>query len=298
MSSHQLLGTEVEGRTVVQRGASDTSVPMVGAKKVKGYRGSADRLSRAVVMTIKKYLAISYQENHERFGKVSVDDYPFKQNYNTLPDKAAMQYFVTALNAVTKKLKAWDFVARANEVEAKHVGFRRNDSALARPGSARAPEAFIYSNTSGGTVFRTVYIHSTNRGAFKMGPSTKKAGPISIERSWSWGSQYEHLSPEMVECLPSDWTDWVNAAFDRSQAYYGDRERVKKIGQYEGEIKSLVESYMPRTQKQLDQWNDPEWVAEYVANQVQGLTVQLNDYADRLKRATDNLNDLKGGEEE
>lgn len=290
MNTYELLGTEVEGRTVVERGASDTSVPMVGAKKVKGYRGSADRLSRAVVMTIKRYLAISYQKNHENFGKVSVDDYPFKQNYNMLPDKAAMQFFVTALNAVTKKLKAWDFAARANEVEVRHVGFRHN--------SARAPEAFIYSNTSGGTVFRTVYIHSTNRGAFKMGPSTKKAGPISIKQRWSWGSQYENLSPEMVECLPSDWTDWVNAAFDRSQAYYGDRERVKKISQYEGEIKSLVESYMPRVQKQLDQWNDPEWVAEYVANRVRQLTGELNDYQDRLKRITDNVTELKGGEEE
>ena len=294
MNVSKLLGTEVEGRTVVQRGASDTSVPMVGAKKVKGYRGSTDRLSRAVVMTIKKYLAISYQENHERFGKVSVDDYPFKQNYNMLPDKAAMQFFVTALNAVTKKLKAWDFAARANEVQVRHVGVRRIKTVR----GDNQPEPFIHAGVSGGTVFRTVFIHSTNRGAFKMGPSTKKAGPISIERSWSWGSQYEHLSPEMVECLPSDWTDWVNAAFDRSQAYYGDRERVKKIGQYEGEIKSLVESYMPRVQKQLDQWNDPEWVAEYVANQVQQLTGELNRHQDRLKAIKDNLNDLKGGEEE
>ena len=298
MSSHQLLGTKVEGRTVVQRGASDTSVPMVGAKKVKGYRGSADRLSRAVVMTIKRYLAISYQENHKRFGKVSVDDYPFKQSHANLPDKAAMLYFVAALNNVTKKLKAWDFVARANEVEVRYISYRHNDSALARPGSARAPEPFIYDGVSGGTKYRTVYIHSTNRGAFKMGPSTKKSGPISIERIWSWGSQYEHLSPEMVECLPSDWTDWVNAAFDRSQAYYGDRERLKKIGQYEKEIKSLVESYIPRTQKQLDQWNDPEWLAEYVANQVQHLTGELNRHQDRLKTVRDNLNDLKGGEEE
>ena len=294
MNVSKLLGTEVEGRTVVQRGASDTSVPMVGAKKVKGYRGSADRLSRAVVMTIKRYLAISYQENHERFGKVSVDDYPFKKSNVNLPDKAAMQYFVTALNAVTKKLKAWDFVARANEVQVRHVGFRR----IKTDRGYNQPQPFIHAGVSGGTVFRTVYIHSTNRGAFKMGPSTQKAGPISIERSWSWGSQYEHLSPEMVECLPSDWTDWVNAAFDRSQAYYGDRERVKKIGQYEGEIKSLVESYMPRVQKQLDQWNDPEWVAEYVANQVQQLTGELNRHQDRLKAIKDNLSDLKGGEEE
>ena len=294
MSSHQLLGTKVEGRTVVQRGASDTSVPMVGAKKIKGYRGSADRLSRAVVMTIKRYLAISYQENHERFGKVSVDDYPFKQNYNMLPDKAAMNYFVAALNAVTKKLKAWDFVARANEVQVRHVGVRRIKTVR----GDNQPEPFIHAGVSGGTVFRTVFIHSTNRGAFKMGPSTKKAGPISIDQRWGWSSQHGHLSPEMVECLPSDWTDWVNAAFDRSQAYYGDHERRKKIGQYEGEIKSLVESYMPRVQKQLDQWNDPEWVAEYVANQVQQLTGELNRHQDRLKAIKDNLSDLKGGEEE
>ena len=291
MSSNQLLGTEVEGRTVVQRGASDTSVPMVGAKKVKGYRGSADRLSRAVVMTIKRYLAISYQENHESFGKVSVDDYPFKQNYNMLPDKAAMKYFVNALNAVTKKLKAWDFVARANEVEIKYVGRRRTENPTVN-------EPFIYDNVNGGTKYRTVYIHSTNRGAFKMGPSTNKAGPISIEQRWLWGSQYEHLSPEMVECLPSDWKDWVNAAFDRSEAHYGDRERLKKINSYESSIENLLEHHIPRAEKKLQNWNDPVWVADFIRTQVSKHREELANHVEQLRRAESLLAQLKGGEEE
>ena len=291
MSGRQLLGTEVEGRTVVQRGVSETSVRMVGAKKVKGYRGSADRLSRAVVMTIKKYLAISYQENHERFGKVSVDEYPFKHNYNMLPDKAAMHYLVNALNSVTKKLKAWDFVARANEVEARYVGRRRTENPTVN-------EPFIYGNVSGGTKYRTVFIQSTNRGAFKIGPSTKKAGPISIERRWSWGSQHEHLSPEMVECLPSDWTDWVNAAFDRSEAYYGDRERLKKIKNYESLVANLVDQHIPRAEKMLANWEDPVYVADYVRTQVSQHREKLANHVEELRRHRSRLAQLKGGEEE
>ena len=294
MNMTQLLGTKVEGRTVVQRGANNTSVRMVGAKKVKGYRGSADRLSKAVVMTIKRYLAQVYQDGnrgdglpaHEIFGVLNgPDDYPLKQDYNSLPDSMAKTYLINALNAVTKKLKAWDFVARANEVQTRHIGGHKG-------------EAYIYSNMSGGTRYRTVYVQSTNRGALKIGPSTKRAGPILITNRWSWGSRQEHLSPEMVECLPSDWTDWVNAAFNRSQAHYGDHERVKKIGQYEREITSILESYIPRVQKELDQWNDPEWVASLVAQRVEKYTNELNDRKDRLKTVRDNLIELKGGEEE
>ena len=292
MSSHQLLGTQVEGRTVVTSGANDTSVTMVGAKKVKGYRGSADRLSRGVVMTIKRYLAQVYQDGnrgnglpaHEIFGVYGPDDYTFKQKYNSLPDKAAKQYLVNALNAVTKKLKAWDFVARANEVQVRHIRYSPT-------------EPTIYDGVSGGTKYRTVYIQSTNRGAFKIGPSTKKAGPISITTRWSWGSQYEHLSPEMVECLPSDWTDWVNAAVNRSQAHYGDHERVKKIGQYEREITSILELYIPRVQKELGQWNDPEWVASVVAQRVEKYSNEIKKHEDRLKTIKDYLIELKGGEE-
>ena len=102
----------------------------------------------------------------------------------------------------------------------------------------------------------------------------------------------------MVECLPSDWTDWVNAAFDRSQAHYGDHERVKKIGQYEREITSILESYIPRVQKELDQWNDPEWVASLVAQRVEKYSNEIKEYEDRLKTVRDNLIELKGGEEE
>lgn len=295
MSGLQLLGTEVEGRTVVQRGASETSVPMVGAKKVKGYRGSADRLSRAVVMTIKRYLAQVYQDGnrgdglpaHEIFGVLNgPDDYPFKQNYNMLPDKAAMQYFVTALNSVTKKLKAWDFVARANEVQTRHIGGHENG------------EAYIYSNISGGTIYRTVSIQSTNRGALKIGPSTKRAGPILITNWWSWGSQQEHLSPEMVECLPSDWTDWVNAAFDRSEAHYGDRERLKKIKSYESLVANLVDHKIPRAEKMLANWEDPVYVADFIRTQVSQHREELANHVEELRRHQSLLAQLKGGEEE
>ena len=286
MNKTELLGTQVEGRTVVRRGANDTSVPMVGAKKVKGHGGSADRLSRGVVMTIQRYLAQQYQENHENFGVYGPDDYPFKQEYNSLPSKDGMGYLINALNAVTKKLKAWDFVARANEVQTRHIGCNEN------------AELFIYSNMSGGTIYRTVYVQSTNRGAFKIGPSTKRAGPISITNRWSWGSQHEHLSSEMVECLPSDWTTWIREAFSRCDKHYGDHERVKKIGQYEREITSIVESYIPSIQKELDQWNDPEWVASLVAQRVEKYTNEINDREDRLKAVRDNLMELKGGEEE
>ena len=286
MNKTELLGTQVEGRTVVQRGANDTSVPMVGAKKVKGHGGSADRLSRGVVMTIKRYLAQQYQENHENFGVYGPDDYPFKQDYNSLPSKGGMGYLINALNAVTKKLKAWDFAARADEVLARHIGCNEN------------AELFIYSNISGGTRYCTVYVQSTNRGAFKIGPSTKRAGPISITSRWSWGSQNEHLSSEMVECLPSDWTVWVNGAFNRSQRYYGDYERVKKIGQYEREITSILESYIPSVQKELDQWNDPEWVASLVAQRVEKYSNEIKQHEDRLKTIKDYLIELKGGDEE
>ena len=291
-SSQNLIGTEVEGRTVVQREANDTSVRMVGAKKVKGYRGSADRLSRAVVMTIKRYLAQVYQDGnrgdglpaHENFGVLNgPDDYPFKQEYKMLPDKAAMKYFVTALNSVTKKLKAWDFVARANEVEAKYVGVGHDGY------------PFIYSN---GTVFRTVFIQSTNRGAFKMGPSTKKAGPILIEQRWLWGSQHEHLSPEMVEALPSDWTDWVNAAFDRSEAHYGDRERLKKIKSYESLVANLVDHHIPRAEKMLANWEDPVYVADFIMTQVSQHREKLENHVEELRRHRSRLAQLKGGEEE
>ena len=294
MNMTQLLGTKVEGRTVVQRGANDTSVRMVGAKKVKGYRGSADRLSRGVVMTIKRYLAQVYQDGnrgnglpaHEIFGVYGPDDYTFKQDYNSLPDKAAKHYLVNALNAVTKKLKAWDFVARANEVQTRHIG--RNENG----------EAYIYSNMSGGTRYRTVYVQSTNRGALKIGASTKKAGPISITTRWSWGSQHEHLSPEMVEALPSDWTDWVNAAFDRSEAHYGDHERLKKIKSYESLIGNSLEHHIPRAEKNLQNWNDDDWVADYVMTQVSKHREELANQLEQLRRAESLLAQLKGGEEE
>jgi len=194
-----------------------------------------------------------------------------------------MGYLINALNAVTKKLKAWDFVARANEVQTRHIGCNEN------------AELFIYSNMSGGTIYRTVYVQSTNRGAFKIGPSTKRAGPISITNRWSWGSQQEHLSSEMVECLPSDWTTWIREAFSRCDKHYGDHERVKKIGQYRREITSILESQIPRVQKELDQWNDPEWVASLVAQRVEKYTNEINDRKDRLKTVRDNLMELEDG---